>query len=221
MSAPAWQITSNTAKTTAVSVGSLGVGLGFIWLTRRVPVGDTNGVAAMWLGVMLAGLGLAGLIFREEVVITVDSGRRALRIERRRRWGNVQTVVPFDDVRAVKVAKVGTRSDGTPSFWLQLERREGKMIGTGRWSANEAELGRLAEWLATEIGCACESGEPATPASVGPVVAAVAGAVGLYAALYRLSVGPWCEAMWDGSAPAGFILTAFTVLLGGWRRFGA
>ena len=221
MSPPAWQIISNTVKTTAVSVGSLAVGVGFIWLTRRVPVGDTNGVAAMWLGVMLAGLGLAGLIFLEEVVTTVDSGRRILQIERRRRWGTVRSVVPFDDVRAVKVAKVGTRSDGTPSFWLQLERREGKMIGTGRWSANEAEMGRLAARLAAEIGCECETGEPAPPASVGHIAAAVAGAVGLYAAWFRLSVGPWCEAMWYGTAPAVFILTAFAVLLGGWRRFGA
>jgi hypothetical protein len=219
MATPAWQVTSNTSKSLAAAVGSLAVGLLFIWLTRHARAGDTNAVAAMWLGVMLAAVGLAGLIFSEEIVVTVETAQRRLRIECRRRWGNVAVSVPFDDVGSVNVVRVGSRSDGTPTFWLQIERRDGKTFGTGRWSTKEAEMGRLAERLAAEIGCECQNGNPAGPASVGHVAVSVLVAVALYAGWFRVSVGPWCEAMWYGTAPAVFILAMFAVVLGLVRRF--
>ena len=85
MTTPSWQITSNSSKSFVLAVGTFAVGLVFIWLTRHVPVGDTNALAARWLGVMLAALGLAGAIWGEETVVTVDVAQRCLRIESRRR----------------------------------------------------------------------------------------------------------------------------------------
>jgi len=204
-----------------MAAGSLLVGLLFIWLTCRIPVQDSNTVAAMWLGVMLIAVGLAAIILAEEVVTTVDPGERCLRIDCRRRWGSVSMTVPFDDVVSVNVARVGSRSDGTPSFWLQIERAGGKAFSTGRWSLSETEIRRLAERLSAEIGCGCRGGGGMrlSPASVGRVAAAAIGAVVLYAAWFRFSAGPWCPAMWFGTAPPVFILVGFAMLLGLFRRF--
>ena len=202
-----------------MAAGSLMVGLLFIWLTCRIPVQDSNTVAAMWLGVMLIAVGLAAIILREEVVTTVDPGQRSLRIDLRRRWGSVSVTLPFDNVVSVNVARVGSRSDGTPSFWLQIESASGKVFSTGRWSTNETEIRQLAERLSAEIGCECRGGMPLSPASAGRVVAAAIGAVVLYAAWFRFSVGPLCPAMWFGTAPPVFTLAGFALLLGLFRRF--
>jgi len=215
----AWQIESSSGKGLLMAVGSLLAGLLFIWLTCRIPVQDSNTAAAMWLGILLAGLGLAAIILAEEIVTTVDPGERCVRLDCRRRWGNVSLTVPFDEVVSVNVAKVGSRSDGTPSFWLQIERVGGKVFSTGRWSTNEAEIQRLAERLSAGIGCECRGGVPLGPASVLRVAAAATGAVVVYAIWFRFSVGPWCPAMWFGTAPPVFVLAAFAVLLGLFRRF--
>ena len=218
MATPSWQITSNSSKSFVLAVGTFAVGLVFIWLTRHVPVGDTNALAARWLGVMLAALGLAGVIWGEETVVTVDAGQRCLRIESRRRVGHLSVVVPFAEVEAVNVVRIGTRSDGTPSFWLQIARKDGKTFATGRWSTSELEIARVADRLAAEIGCERQGGEPPAPASVGRVAVAVVVAVALYAAWYRFTVGPWCEAMWYGTLPPVFVLLAFGVVLALVRR---
>lgn len=219
MATPSWQITSNSSKSLVLAVGSFAVGLIFLWLTRHVQVGDSNALAAQWLGVMLAAVGLAGVIWGEEIVVTVDSGQRCLRFDCRRRVGNVSFVVRFEEIESVNVVRTGTRSDGTPSFWLQVARKDGKTFATGRWSTSEMEIARVADRLANEIGCERQGGLPPEPASLGRVAVAVFVAVALYAAWYRFTVGPWCEAMWYGTLPPVFVLSAFGGLLGLLRRF--
>lgn len=214
-----WQIQSSSRQGFGVAVGSLLVGFLFIWLTCRTPAHDSNTAAAMWLGVLLVGVGLAAIILAEEVVTTVDPEQRSLRIDCRRRWGSVRKTLPFDEVDSVNVARVGSRRGGTPTFWLQLRCRGGKVVSTGRWSMNESEIRCLAERLSSEIGCECRGGVPLSPASAGRVAAAAIGAVVMYAAWFRVSAGPWCPAMWFGTAPPVFILIAFGVLLGLFRRF--
>jgi hypothetical protein len=212
-----WQIESSSGKGGLLAVGSLLAGILFLWLTSRIAVQDSNTTAAMWLGVLLAGVGLAGLIFDERIVTTVDPGKRCLRIDCRRRWGSVTLTVPFDEVGSVNVVRVGSHSDGTPSYWLQIERQGGRVHSTGRWSTNDAEIRRLAGRLAGEIGCDCRGGNPLNPATATHVLAAAVGAVVLYAVWFRFSAGPWCPAMWFGTAPPVIILAGFALLLGLFR----
>ena len=218
MSAP-WQIESNTGKSLVLAAGSLLAGALFIWLTCRIPTQDSNTAAAMWLGVLLAGVGLAAIIWAEDVVTVVDPNERALNFKFRRRTGTVSETVSFDDVASVNVARVGSRSDGTPSFWLQVVRLDGKRFSTGRWSTDVAEIRRLAERLADEIGCECGGSIPPAAASAGRVVAAALCAVVLYAVWFRFNAGPWCPAMWFGFGPPFFVLTVFSILLCLLRRF--
>ena len=202
-----------------MAVGSILVGLLFIWLTCHIPARDSNAMAAMWLGVLLVGVGLAAIILAGEVLTTVDPGQRCLRMDCKRRWGGVSVTVPFEEVESVNVARVGPRRNGTPSFWLQIQRQGGKVLSTGWWSMSESETRRLAERLSNQIGCECRGGVPLNPASAGHVVVAAVGAVVFYAVWFRFSVGPWCPAMWFGTAPPVFILTGFALVLGLLRRF--
>ena len=213
-----WQIKSSSQKGFVVAVGLLLLGVLFLWLTCRIPVHDSNTAAAMWLGVLLVGVGLAAIVLTEEVLTTVDPEQRCLRIECRRRWGNVSVMVPFEEVESVNVSRVGSRRGGTPSFWLQIHRRGGKVFSTGWWSMTEAETRRMAERLSAAIGCECRGGVPMNPGSAGYVAAAAVGSVVFYVVWFRFSVGPWCPAMWFGTAPPTFILTGFALLLGLLRR---
>jgi hypothetical protein len=215
-----WRITSNTRKTLALAAGSLLLGLLLVWLAGGARVGGSNATAAMWLGILLAALGVAAFVFAENLVVTVDTSERRLVIDRFTRWGNSRTLLPFVDVESIRVAKLGSGADGTPSYWLQVHCRRGEVYRTGRWSTDEAEINELAEQVADAVGCASRKGTPARPGTSVPLVTAAAalGAAALYALWYRLAVGPWCPAMWFGTAPPVIILLAFSVLLGFLRR---
>ena len=93
------------------------------------------------------------------------------------------------------------------------------MEGTGRWSLDPAEINALAEQLAAAVGCGCRLGAPRYPLAARHLPVALAGAAVLYALWFRLAVGPWCAAMWHGTAPPVFLLAGFAILLGLCRRF--
>jgi len=213
-----WQVTSNSQQSAAIAGGCLAVGALFVWLTRGAAPGDTTSTSALWLGVLLAAVGVAGLVFAEDVVVTVEPSRRRLRVERRMRWGQKSTEVAFDEVSSVRVVKVGSGSEGTPSYWLQILTRSGTSLATGRWSTDEAEMNRLARQLADAVGCGCEHGEPLPPTGAAHLAVAAAGAVVVYALWFRVQVGPWCPAMWFGTAPPVIMLLSFAALLGLLRR---
>lgn len=199
-----------------MGVGLLLAGILFIWLTARIPGADSNATAGLWLGVLLAGTGMAGIILTGRVVTTVDPAGRRLRIECSGPWGTRSEEMLFDDVACIRVAGVGSRSPR--SFWLQIEIVGGKRHSIGRWSGNEEEMNRLAARLCAEIGCDYRGTRPVPPASTVQVLLSASGAVILYAAWFRATVGPWCEAMWFGTAPPVILLTAFALLLSLIRR---
>ena len=60
-----WKIQSSSQKGLVAAAGSLLAGLLFLWLTCRIPARDSNTVAAMLLGVLLVGGGLAAIIRRD------------------------------------------------------------------------------------------------------------------------------------------------------------
>ena len=225
MTGSTWQLTSSARKNGAVAVGSILVGALFIWLTRNAAAGDETVAAARWLGVLLAVIGVSGLLFLEEVLTTVDKAGRRLLLDRRTRWNRSRTGIPFSHIDSVRVVKVGSSSDGTPSYWLQVLLKGGRSCATGVWSLDEAHVGRLAEQLAAEVGCGCHreaadrTASALAPIAVLQIAVAALGALGSYALWYRLSVGPWCPAMWFGTAPPVFMLLAFSVLLALLRRF--
>ncbi|HTP24582.1 MAG TPA: hypothetical protein VMK12_02835 [Anaeromyxobacteraceae bacterium] len=217
-----WQVTSSTCKNGAVAVGGILVGALFLWLTRNGAASDETMAAARWLGVVLAAIGASGLLFMEELVTTVDKATRRLVLDRKTRWGRSRTVIPFSHIDSIRVVKVGSSSDGTPSYWLQVLLKSGRSCATGVWSLDEAHVGCLAEQLAADVGCGCCPGAERHPASapstVFQVAVAALGALAAYVLWYRLSVGPWCSAMWVGTAPPLLMLVAFALLLAVLRR---
>lgn len=208
---------SQSQPNAAMAGGALLLGLVFVWLTADATPADSNAAAARWLGVLLAGVGVGGLVFIEHVTITPEPARRCLIIERRRLWGHRHDERSFDEIAAVRVATIGQQSKGTRSYWLQLQPLRGPVIQTGRWSHDQSEIHALADRLAATIGCTCERGRDELAASsttAWQVLAAAAGALLVYAIWFRVSVGPWCAAMWFGTAPPVILLIAFGSLLG-------
>lgn len=215
-----WEITSNTQKTTAVSVGVFLLGAVFMALTRGALSGDASQLAGTWLGVLLAGVGLASFLFLEHVLVAVDGTGRRLVVNRHTRWGSTRTVLPFAQVESISVVKIGASADGSPSYWLQIQPRGRRTLFTGRWSTDPEEIDQLAERLANQLGCPCRRGGRGGQAGAGHLLAAVLGAVTLYAFWFRVKVGPWNHTMWAGSVGPVFVLVAFATLLGLLRRFG-
>jgi hypothetical protein len=208
-----WKISSDPKKGLLLAIGCFVVGCLILWMAGRIPTQDSNTLAGIWLGALLAGLGLAGVILDEVVSTTVHPNQKFLEIDSRRRWGKSRVVISFDEIASINVVRVGDRTDGTPTFWLQIERQDRKRFFTGGWSTSEREMGFLAERLAEEIGCDRHGGNPPNPASVGQVASSLIGAVILYVMWYRLVVGDWCMAMWFGTFPPIFLLLAFSGLL--------
>lgn len=83
-----------------LAVGLLLVGALFIWLTCRIPVQDSNTAAAMWLGVLLVGVGLGATIFSPVLGLMVFP-------ERIRRYEGGQ--------ERGRVLPRGTHAGGTPN----------------------------------------------------------------------------------------------------------
>jgi len=217
--AGAWDIRSDAGKSGLLAVAMGLVGALFVTLARGRSDPSGNALAAFWLGVLLIGIALGGLIMAESVVLTVDPDRRALRFQRRNFWGRSAYLRPFASVDSVGVVKVGTDRGDAPSYFLVVNLRDGRVEGTGRWSLDPAEINALAEQLAAAIGCGCRLGAPRRPLAAKHLPVALAGSVALYALWFRLEVGPWCPAMWHGTAPPVFILAGFAILLSGFRRF--
>lgn len=219
MAAAPWTITSNTTKSTALAVGCLLTGALFLWLTRNASTTDSNAAAAMWLGVLLAAVGVVAIVFSEEVEVVIDPSEQRLSIERRTRWSTQRSELSFLDVESVNVVKIGTSSDGTPSYWIQIRLRDNTTLATGRWSTDQTEINLLAEKIANDIGCACRHGSPPAPIAFFHIVGAALGSILFYAVYYRARVGPLGMAMWLGTAPPVILLITFAALLGLLRRF--
>ncbi len=217
--ARAWEIRSDAGKSGLLAVAMGLVGALFVYLTRGPGGPSGNALAAFWLGILLLGIALGSLIMAESVVLTVDPGRRVLRFQRRSFWGRRTCLRPFAAVESVGVVKLGTDRGDAPSYFLVVNLRDGQVEGTGRWSLDPAEINALAEQLAAAVGCGCRLGAPRYPLAARHLPVALAGAAVLYALWFRLAVGPWCAAMWHGTAPPVFLLAGFAILLGLCRRF--
>lgn len=186
------EVKSNTEANAAMAIAALLLGLVFVWLTAGASQVDTNTSAARWLGVLLAGVGVGGLVFLEHVTLTLVPEQRRVILERRRLFGRAREELSFDAIAAVCVVELGQPSKGTRSYWLQLQPLRGRVIQTGRRSRDASEMHRLADRFAREIGCTCQRGRDdagPSPTAAWQVLAAAGGALLAYAIWYRASVG--------------------------------
>jgi hypothetical protein len=213
-----WMIRSNKSSDSFVAFVVALMGAAMAVLARH-SVYDRNGRAAYWLGCLLLTAGVGGLIWSEEIELTVDPQRRVLRFRTQNRWTTKEVLIPFSEVDCVNVSRVGKVSNGMERYFLSVWLKNGKRALTGKWSLDQEEMLSLAEQLARAIGCETKSGLRVYSVGAQRLIVAGVIAVGLYAAWFRLRVGPWCPAMWFGSAPPLLIIVFFFTVRSVMRYF--
>lgn len=215
-----WEIHSDTAKTSILSVAIGAAGILIMYLSKGQAAVSVTALSGFWLGVMLLGITLASLVLMEQIIVTVDIPNKLLNFKKKSYWETSSSVLNFSEIESICVAKTGDGSDGTASYSLSIKLKNGSTQATGKWSVNQHEMDELAGRLASDIGCGRSLGEPLpVPVTAKYIAVAIIGAVLIYATWYRLMVSGFCPAMWQGSAPPVIILISFTTLLGILRKF--
>jgi len=209
---PAWTLSSNPGKDQLLGAVVLCAGIPFILLTYSKLGTAPNVTAAFAAGVLLIVVGLLTLIWKENISVVVDPASRKLTVHKASRFGQRTSVIPFDQVASVNVSCPSGK--GPRNYFLKLRLKDGTVERTGKWSYDQGEIVALAGRLAAEIGCPVSTGLLVQPANAVRVFLSAAGAVLIYALWYRIKVGPWCVAMWFGTAPIAIMLVAFLILLG-------
>lgn len=121
------KLRSQPATNIALALTLIGVGAALAYLGRQHP--DTPTWAGFLLGWLLLLLGLAALLVRETREIELDTRRRLLVLDVRRRVGGERRqVVPFADIVSVGLGAMGSRSEGSVYYDLVVHTRDGKAL---------------------------------------------------------------------------------------------
>lgn len=210
-------IRSNQSKNIILAIILILVGALFVWkLYDAIPL-DSNQSAALWLGYLLLFIGAAALTWNEQIITEFDRDRQQVRQLAKNLFESRMRHIPFSDIERIGVARVGRASSNTEFYFLTLVLKNGERLGTGHWVMSREEAYQQAQEIASFVGCAVNDGKLPNPAmnSSNLAIAVLIG-IAIYAVYYRKAVGPWCPAMWFGSAPPIIILsstwTAFTLL---------
>ncbi|MFL5812296.1 MAG: hypothetical protein ACJ763_01865 [Bdellovibrionia bacterium] len=213
-----WTIQSNSKLLRGYLAGLGALGMAVIYLTRSRVQDSPNTLAAYWLGILLLSVAVGTYLFFEDTIIRVDSSIRSLVILKKGRLTKSSSVVPYDEISAVQVATIGSAHRGVVTHHLVIQLKNGKRVTPGRFSTDQAEIIEVAQRLARETGSECIIGRRLVPLTTPRYVLSAVGAVLVYVLWYRFKVGPWCPAMWYGSAPPVIIALSFFGLLGISRR---
>jgi hypothetical protein len=214
---PRLTIESDTAQSSWLTIGLalLGCVIGYAaWNAQITPEKQEAITAATWLSALLVVGSLASLLFLEKKILTLDPATKELQLVAKGLFGTRTLLFPFSSITGVHVSRIGNSTKGIPSYWLRFTTQDGKNISTGRWSYDQQEMLDLAEKLSSMIGCATsEAGATLNPVTGMSVLAATLSAVVIYMLWYRFSIGPWCVAMWFGTAPPVIMGVVFLVVL--------
>ena len=220
------EISSNTARSWLLAISAGGLGFLLILLANNQAEQSVNTTAALWLGILLEGLGIAAAILMEDVHTIINPTTRSIHITRKSWWGQHTSSISFADVQSVRVVMIGRQSGTTKasrylrlSYWIAIDLKSGASIATGRWSRNQNEIDQLAKKMSLNIGCEAHPGPRRFPLGGYHGAVAALGAILLYILFYRFWAGPWCIAMWFGTLPPIFMGMSFFAILAPLRRF--
>lgn len=210
-------IQSNRSKNVFLAIVLILIGALFVWKLYAIVPLDSNQSAALWLGYLLLFIGAASLAFNEQVTTEFDRDRQQVRQHVKNIFESRTRYIPFAEIERLAVARIGRPSSKTEFYFITLVLKNGKCLNTGHWVLSRDAAHHLANEIAGLVGCAINDGNLPNPAmNISNLAIAVLLGIGIYAAYYRKTVGPWCPAMWFGSAPALIILsstwTAFVLL---------
>lgn len=172
---------------------------------------NRNEAAARGLGLLLFIIGVAAIIFIEDIVTMIDPTKKVIHYKVTTRFNSSQRTISFSDVESIRVSRLGNHgSSRTPAYMASLVLKSQEKLSTGRWSFLEDEIQQLADDLSATIGCE-RSGLPAidTSKDVQNFILALILGILTWVIYYRIKIGPLCPAMWGGNAPTLVILFSF------------
>lgn len=217
---------SNSQATKVLFLGSAVLGAVFCYVTKSSSLDSQKVIQAVWLGRLLIAIGVIGWLLVDEVSIALDDKKKVLRIRRQNYLRDSSSFVPLDQIENVRSLRMGS-GKGPAAYQVVIELKNSNQINTGRWSFNQAEIIGEAESLSHILESEVKTGLIVHPVNadiaiagykVNQMILAVAISVAIYAVWFRYQVGPWCPAMWHGTAPVFIIALSFAACMGILRR---
>ena len=120
-----WTSRSRRGRQAAWAVGSAAVGL-VLMVGFRHFRGDSDMLAGFLLGVLLLGIGVAGLLATGTQTVTVDPSLRRIVVEDRTLFGEKTREIGFAQVSAVSVGYLGKKSNFVQTYYLALKLTDGR-----------------------------------------------------------------------------------------------
>jgi hypothetical protein len=205
----------------AVAIGLTVLGGFFLYLLNGRTNMSSNEQAAQILGALLLLIGVGTLLYNERTRLEIDPLRKTLTVRRRSIFGEKKRLIALHQVTKVGVMKIGSNRSRIFHYLPYLVLQSGEQVRTGFSWVNESEAYAQAKMMAKAIGCPYDDIVPPNPSTQVNLMLAGFCAVAVYMIYYRWQVGPFCPAMWFGTAPI-FIMAmtgwcTFT-LLQRWRR---
>lgn len=205
----------------AVAIGLTLLGGLFLYLLRGRTNMSGNEESAQILGSLLLLVGVGTLLYNERTRLEIDPSRNTLTLRRRSIFGEKKRLMALNQVTKVGVMKIGSNRSRIFHYLPYMVLQSGEQVATGFSFAIESEAYAQAKKMAQAIGCPNEEIPP--PHQLTQVNLILAGfvAVAVYMTYYRWQVGPFCPAMWFGTAPIFIMaMTAWCTftLLQRWRR---
>jgi hypothetical protein len=145
-----WKSQSGAGKQLGVSIGCAAVGLAMTLAfdhTFRGGVSDSN--AGFLLGLLLLGIGIAGLVFQGSQTVVVDSAARAVVIEDRTLLGAKRRIIPFREISGVQIGRLGKKSNFAVTYYLDLLLQNGErypLFAPGRFYEGASDRSVVEGW---------------------------------------------------------------------------
>lgn len=200
-------IQTNRKRNFYLSITLALLGSFFVWKMQGIASPNNNQLAALGLGYLLLVLCAAGIVLDEQILTEFDSERKQIRQKTKNLFQSQVRYIPYTDVERIGVARVGRPSNATEFYFLTLVLKNGDHVGTGHWVMSRENAYQQAQDIATRVGCSVNEGRlPNSKMNLSNLAIALLTGFSVYAIYYRKSVGPWCPAMWFGSAPLVIVL---------------
>ncbi len=212
------RIESNTRKNIFLGIGVFLFGALMLSLTRGRTDHSRDHQLLHIIGLLFLFVGTAVIVLHERVLILVSPHRKTLTMRKSSLRGRELRIIPFASIQSVDVITLGQTHKGTRSYHLNLTLKTGEKIRTGRSSRVGDEIHGIARELSDLVGLEPNDTLRAPSTELAPFLFALLGAVLVYGIWYRLSVGPWCRAMWFGTAPPVIMLLAFMAIILGFPK---
>ena len=175
---------------------------------------------AQILGIMLLVGPFAYWLTNDRVSMRFDIDKKRIFIRKSDYFKNERSSINFEDVASIDIKKVGRSHKGVEFYFLIFNFKNQSSLNPNYFSTRFEEVLETASYLCELLNCELLREETHTlrlkPANAHFIWMIPILSVFIYSLWYRLQIGPWCTAMWFGTAP-WFIMGSVTFM--GFRIF--